>query len=141
MWITSSIILLIGAMSMSTDLSDYLDNERLYYGAPLLVLLMAMLIAIIVQIKSPKYTPSNYVVTDKGMETAINMGYKMLRNMALCIGMLCIDSVALFLDDILNPETAIYYKIYKLTSVVEPAGIAILLWTLRKQLRHSYHCR
>lgn len=132
---TSSINLLVGAMAISTQFGDYLDNASLKYGAPLLVLLTAVLIAIIVQTLSRKYAPSKSI-TDERMEMARKMGYLNLHRMALCLGMLCLDSAVLLLDDILEPNTSIYYKIYTLTSVAEPASVAVLLWTLRQQLCH-----
>jgi hypothetical protein len=135
MWMTSSINLLVGAMAISTQFGDYLDNASLKYGAPLLVLLTAVLIAIIVQTLSRKYAPSKSI-TDERMEMARKMGYLNLHRMALCLGMLCLDSAVLLLDDILEPNTSIYYKIYTLTSVAEPASVAVLLWTLRQQLCH-----
>jgi hypothetical protein len=135
MWMTSTINLLVGAMAMGAQFGDCLDNASLQYGAPLLVLLTAVLIAIIVQTLSPKYSPSKSII-DEGMEMARKMGYLNLHHMALCLGMLCLDSVVLLLDDILEPDTSIYYKIYNLTSVAEPAGVAVLLWTLRQQLCH-----
>mmetsp|Transcript_10582 Transcript_10582/g.19185 ORF Transcript_10582/g.19185 Transcript_10582/m.19185 type:complete len:204 (-) Transcript_10582:506-1117(-) len=122
-------------MAISTQFGDYLDNASLKYGAPILVLLTAVLIAIIVQTLSRKYAPSKSI-TDERMEMARKMGYLNLHRMALCLGMLCLDSAVLLLDDILEPNTSKYYKIYTLTCVAEPAGVAVLLWTLRQQLCH-----
>jgi hypothetical protein len=91
MLMTSSTTLLIGAMAMSTQFGDYLDNERLQYSAPLLVLLMAVLIASYYH----AYIESKVWITEEGMEMARKMGYLNLHHMARCLVMLCLNSVTL----------------------------------------------
>lgn len=133
MWFTTFVCLLLGAMALSTNLSDYLDNESLYYVAPLAVLMTACIVAFLIITFSPKYVPNH--TTTKQMGTAQRMGFITLQNMALCIAMLVIDAVTLLLDDVLQPGTSIYIKIYSLTDAAEPVAIAVLLYTLRLQMR------
>jgi hypothetical protein len=78
---------------------------------------------------SPKYIP-----TGEGMKASQRIGYSILRNMAICIGMLVIDSITLLLDNVLRPNRAMYVKVYNLAGAGEPVGISILLWTLRQQV-------
>jgi hypothetical protein len=130
MWFTSSIALLLGAMALSTNFADYLENNSLYYVAPALVFATAIVIALFVNLTSPQYTPDNVNTADK--QAARKAGFSSLQNVTLCIGMLGVDAVTFLLDDFFEPNTSVIIKIYKLTSVSEPVAIAVLLWNIRQ---------
>ena len=131
-WITSAWVLVLGAMSLTTHLSEYLDNEAWAYYGPAIVVVTALIGTVIV-IKFLDNAESSKTTTDKQMDDARQRGCVSLRNMALCIVALGIDAAALLVDDLMKPVTW-FERIYGITNVMEPVAIAVLLVTLRRQV-------
>jgi hypothetical protein len=137
-WMTTSIVLILGAMALSTDWSDYLEKDSLYYLAPMSVLLLAMVVALVICITSPKdasgAADNDNTSSNNEAQVAKQVGFVVLHNMALCIAALLIDATTLLIDDLLDPSLNTFERIYGLTDVVQPVALAVLVFQMRLQL-------
>lgn len=133
-WMTTSIVLILGAMALSTDWSEYLEKDSLYYLAPISVLLVAMVVSLGICKTSPKNESSAADNSNNEAQLAKQVGFVVLRNMALCIVALLIDAMTLLIDDLLDPSLNTFERIYGLTDVIEPVALAVLVFQMRLQL-------